>query len=234
MPPPEPPALSAPGSTLREVPQQRLGERLQTLASRIPLTLSADESDALMRYLDLLHRWNATYNLTSVRDPALMLTQHLIDCLAIIPALRRHAANTLQRVLDVGSGGGLPGVVLAALNPTWDVTCVDSVGKKTAFIQQAAVALRLRNLHVQQARVEQLKVGEFQLITCRAFASLPDFVNLTRAHLAPSGTWVAMKGKRPDAELAALPADVAMFHVEQLDVPDLGAERCLVWMRRSL
>ena len=215
-------------------PGDRLAIALADLNERLGLGMSSAQTDALLRFVALLQRWNATYNLTSVRDPALMLTQHLIDCLAIIPALRRHAANTLQRVLDVGSGGGLPGVVLAALNPAWDVTCVDSVGKKTAFIQQAAVALRLPNLHVQQARVEQLKVGEFQLITSRAFASLPDFVNLTRAHLAPSGTWVAMKGKRPDAELAALPADVTMFHVEQLDVPDLGAERCLVWMRRSL
>ena len=223
MQPPEPPALDA-----------ALQQRLEVLAARIPLTVTARESGALMEYLALLQRWNTTYNLTAVRDPAQMLTHHLIDCLAIIPALRRHAGNLPQRVLDVGSGGGLPGVVLAALNPAWEVTCVDSVGKKAAFVQQAAVELRLSNLHSQHARVEQLKAPPFQLITSRAFASLADFVNLTRPQLAPGGTWVAMKAKRPSAELSALPADVAMFHVEQLNVPDLGAERCLVWMRRSL
>jgi len=211
-----------------------LQQRLATLAARIPLTLSARESGLLMQYLALLQRWNATYNLTAVRDPAQMLTQHLIDCLAIVPSLRRHAGNNPQRVLDVGSGGGLPGVVLAALNPTWDVTCVDSVGKKAAFIQQVAVELRLTNLHSQHSRVEQLRGKSFDLITSRAFASLQDFVTLTRAHLAPDGAWVAMKAKRPDVELAALPTGMEVFHVEQLDVPELGAERCLVWMSPSL
>lgn len=211
-----------------------LQEQLEALAARVPLDLPAGPSKLLMQYLALLQRWNATYNLTAVRDPGQMLTLHLVDCLAIVPALRRHAGSTAVRVLDVGSGGGLPGVVLAALNPTWDVTCVDSVGKKAAFIQQAAVELRLANLHAQHSRVEQLKGAPFDLITSRAFASLPDFVSLTHAHLAPRGAWVAMKAKRPEAELAALPAGVDVFHVEQLDVPDLGAERCLVWMRPSL
>ena len=221
--PPEQPALGA-----------ALQVRLETLAARIPLAITGHESDALMQYLALLQRWNATYNLTAVRDPAQMLTQHLIDCLAIIPALRRHAGDLPLRVLDVGSGGGLPGVVLAALNPAWDVTCVDSVGKKAAFIQQAVVELRLPNLHSQHARVERLQGPPFQLITSRAFASLTEFVTLTKPQLAPAGTWVAMKAKHPGTELSALPADVAVFHVEQLDVPDLGAERCLVWIRRSL
>ena len=211
-----------------------LQRRLEALAARIPLEITTRESAALLRYLALLQRWNTTYNLTAVRDPVQMLTQHLIDCLAIIPAMRRHAGDLPQRLLDAGSGGGLPGVVLAALNPAWDVTCVDSVGKKAAFIQQAAVELRLANLHSQHARVEQLTTPPFQIITSRAFASLADFVKLTKAQLAPGGAWVAMKAKHPEAELADLPADVAVFHVEQLDVPDLAAERCLVWMRRSL
>ena len=223
MQPPERPALGA-----------ALQQRLEALAARIPMAISGQESDALVQYLALLQRWNATYNLTAVRDPAQMLTQHLIDCLAIVPALRRHAGDLPPRVLDVGSGGGLPGVVLAVLNSAWSVTCVDSVGKKAAFIQQAALELRLSNLHSQHARVEHLKTPPFQLITSRAFASLADFVNLTKPHLAPGGTWVAMKAKLPAAELAAMPADVVVFHVEQLDVPDLGADRCLVWMRRSL
>lgn len=211
-----------------------LQQRLEALAARIPLVIDAREINVLMQYLTLLQRWNGTYNLTAVRDPAQMLTHHLVDCLAIVPALRRRAGSTPQRILDVGSGGGLPGVVLAALNTAWDVTCVDSVGKKTAFIQQAALELRLANLHAQHARVENLKAAPFNLITSRAFASLADFVNLSRNHLIPGGMWVAMKAKRPEAELAALPTGVEVFHVEQIDVPELGAERCLVWMRPSL
>jgi 16S rRNA (guanine527-N7)-methyltransferase len=131
----------------------------------------------------------------------------------------------------VGSGGGLPGAVIAVLNPAIDVTCVDTVGKKAAFVQQVAASLRLRNLHSQHARVEQMKAAAFDVVTSRAFASLTDFVALTRQHLAPAGVWLAMKGKDPVDERAALPVDIDVFHVEQLTVPGLDAERCLVWMR---
>ena len=162
-----------------------------------------------------------------------MLSQHMFDCLAVMAPLRRHLADAgpSQRLLDVGSGGGLPGVVIAILNPAIDVTCVDTVGKKAAFVQQVAASLRLRNLHSQHARVEQLKVPPFSVITSRAFASLVDFVGLTRTLLAEGGAWLAMKGKNPADEVNALPSDIAVFHVEQLQVPDLEAERCLVWMR---
>jgi 16S rRNA (guanine527-N7)-methyltransferase len=182
-----------------------------------------------LQYLDLLQRWNATYNLTAVRDRAAMLTQHLADCLALIePLLRRGITG---RVLDVGSGGGLPGVVLAIMLPALDVTCVDTVGKKAAFVRQVAGALALPQLHAVHARVEALGAPGFDLITARAFASLADFVSLTRRHLAPGGVWMAMKGKIPTDEMAALTADVEVFHVEPLAVPGLDAERCLVWMR---
>jgi 16S rRNA (guanine527-N7)-methyltransferase len=136
------------------------------------------------------------------------------------------------RLLDVGSGGGLPGVVFAICCPQVDVTCVDAVGKKAAFIQQAAVALKLPNLHGVHARVETL-TAPFDVVSCRAFASLPDFTSWSRSALAPHGVWLAMKGKHPEEELAALPADVQVFHVEQLQVPGLDAERCIVWMRPS-
>lgn len=191
------------------------------------------QRDALLAYLALLQRWNATYNLTAVRDPAAMLTQHLADCLAVVPALQRHYGRPppAMRVLDVGSGGGLPGVVVAVLLPMLDVTCVDTVGKKAAFVRQAAAALALPNLHAVHARVEALQAAPFDLITCRAFASLTDFVRLTRTQLAPSGVWLAMKGRRPDDEIDALPASVQVFHVEPLTVPGLAADRCLVWMR---
>jgi 16S rRNA (guanine527-N7)-methyltransferase len=135
-------------------------------------------------------------------------------------------------MLDVGSGGGLPGVVIAALMPQVDVTCVDAVGKKVAFVRQVAGALQLPNLHGAHARVEDLKLPAFSVITSRAFATLELFVRLTEKHLAADGVWLAMKGRTPDEEMAALPPSVEVFHVEQLAVPTLDSQRCLVWMRR--
>jgi len=198
-------------------------------AAQLGLPLDEPTVERLLAYLDLLQRWNGTYNLTAVRDPADMLTQHLFDCLAVIKPLRRVAET--GRLLDVGSGGGLPGVVVAATCPGWSVVCVDTVGKKAAFVQQAAVELRLPNLRSEHARVETLKLVPFDVVTSRAFASLPDFVKLTRPLLAPGGVWMAMKGKMPDEEVAILPSDVDVFHVEQIHVPGLSADRCIVWMR---
>ena len=204
---------------------------LQETATALDLPLSAAQADTLIAYLELLERWNGTYNLTGVRDPSQMLVQHLADCLAIIAPLRRVCGDHARRLLDVGSGGGLPGVVIAALNPQIDVTCVDAVGKKAAFVRQVAAELRFRNLHVEHARVERLRAAPFDVVAARAFASLADFTALTRVHLAADGCWMAMKGKRPADELANIPGDVDVFHVEQLAVPGLEAERCLVWMR---
>jgi 16S rRNA (guanine527-N7)-methyltransferase len=202
------------------------------LSEALGLGISEAQSELLTRFMALLQRWNGTYNLTAVRDPAQMQTQHLADCLAVVPALRRHrAASDAKRLLDVGSGGGLPGVVLAVLESDLSVTCVDTVGKKAAFVRQVAAELGLRNLHAEHARVEQLQLPSFDIVTSRAFASLADFTALTRRHLAPSAVWMAMKGKRPEDEVAALPADIDVFHVEPLRVPGLEAERCLVWMR---
>jgi 16S rRNA (guanine527-N7)-methyltransferase len=196
--------------------------------------LSTADDPRFQRYLDLLVKWNATYNLTAVRDPALMRSQHLADCTAVVAPLRRVlGGTTATRILDVGSGGGLPGVVLAIAEPSWDVTCVDAVGKKAAFIRQVAGELALSNLHAEHARVETLAATPFNVITARAFASLADFTQLTRHVLANRGLWMAMKGKRPDDEIAALPPGVTAFHVEPLDVPGLPAERCLVWMRQT-
>jgi 16S rRNA (guanine527-N7)-methyltransferase len=196
--------------------------------------LSSADDPRFERYLNLLVKWNAAYNLTAVRDPAQMRTQHLADCLAVVAPLRRElgSANS-ARILDVGSGGGLPGVVLAISEPGWDVTCVDAVGKKAAFIRQVAGELALPNLHAEHTRVETLDAAPFDVIIARAFASLVELTELTRHVLAARGLWMAMKGKRPDDEIAALPPDVTAFHVEPLDVPDLAAERCLVWMRRT-
>ncbi len=202
---------------------------IAALCRRAGLAPTEAQVDQLARYADLLQRWNATYNLTALRSPAEVLSHHLADCLAVIGPLLRHAPG--GRLLDVGSGGGLPGVVIAVMAPGWDVTCVDTVGKKAAFIRQAAGALGLTNLHAAHARVEQLKADPFDVVTARAFASLADFTRLTAARLAPAGVWMAMKGRDPADERAALPADVEVFHVEQLQVPGLDAERCVVWMR---
>ena len=169
-----------------------------------------------------------------------MLSHHLVDCLAVLTPLRRQlaaqavaGADAAPHILDVGSGGGLPGVVLAAVEPGWQVDCVDTVAKKASFIRQVAAELGLPNLRGLHARVESLDPAarRYQLITSRAFASLADFSALTRPLLAEQGVWMAMKGKPPGDEQAALPASVQVFHVEQLAVPGLDAQRCLVWMR---
>jgi 16S rRNA (guanine527-N7)-methyltransferase len=222
---------------LTAAPSQRaerppFGDTLAAAAEALGLQLSTEQSGKLLDYVALLDRWNRTYNLTAVRDPAEMLTQHVIDCLAAVPALRRTLPGP-KRVLDVGSGGGLPGVVWAVVEPTLDVTCVDSVGKKTAFIQQAALALRLENLRAEHARVERLQAPPFDILTARAFASLPDLVALTQTLATPGGVWLAMKGKLPLDEIAALPPGFQAFHVERLKVPGLAAERCLIWIRKT-
>jgi 16S rRNA (guanine527-N7)-methyltransferase len=198
--------------------------------------LGLEVSDAaqtrLLDYVDLMLKWNRVYNLTAVREPAEVLTHHVLDSLSLLPPLLRHTQGAGMRVLDVGSGGGLPGVVLAICRPELDVTCVDAVAKKTAFIQQVAGALGLPNLHGVHARVETLK-GQWPVVTSRAFASLADFAQWSLSALAPGGRWLAMKGKRPDQEIAELPGAVRVFHVEPLRVPGLDAERCLVWMGLS-
>ena len=213
---------------------EKLPERLRAGLAELGLPLTDDQQRRLLDYLNLLAQWNRVYNLTALRDPAQMLTHHILDSLAVIAPLRRHlhaaARGRVQRLLDVGSGGGLPGVVIAICQPEVAVTCVDAVAKKAAFIQQAAGALHLPNLTGLHARVETL-AEPFDIITSRAFASLTDFTALSRCALAEGGVWLAMKGKRPDAEIAALPPSVAMFHVEQLAVPGLDAQRCLVWLQ---
>ena len=194
------------------------------------LDVSADQQKLLLDHLALIQKWNKVYNLTALRDPADMLTHHLLDSLTAVAPLRRHTQGQPARVLDVGSGGGLPGVVLAICMPELNVTCVDTVAKKAAFVQQVAVSLKLPNLRGLHARVESL-TDPYQVICSRAFASLPDFVTWSRSALAGGGVWMAMKGKRPQDEIDALPVGVQVFHVEPLAVPGLDVERCMVWMR---
>jgi 16S rRNA (guanine527-N7)-methyltransferase len=134
-------------------------------------------------------------------------------------------------LLDVGTGAGLPGLVIAALEPELQITCVDTVGKKIAFVRQAIGELGLANVTAVHGRVEQIRQPRVDVVCARAFASLVDLALWTRHLLLPDGVWMALKGRRPDEEIAALPADVEVFHVEQLQVPGMAAERCIVWMR---
>ena len=194
------------------------------------LDLSAEKQQRLLDYMALIQKWNKVYNLTALRDPADMLSHHLLDSLTAIAPLMRHTQGQAIRVLDVGSGGGLPGVVLAICMPELDVSCVDTVVKKAAFVQQVAVSLKLPNLRGIHARVESL-TDPYQVICSRAFASLPDFVTWSRSALAEGGVWMAMKGKHPQEEINALPEDVKVFHVEPLTVPGLDVERCMVWIK---
>jgi len=216
-----------------------LRQQLEQGAAKLGLALSAAQVDQLMGFLDLLQKWNKVYNLTSVRDPQEMMSLHMLDSLAAVPALQRHAASLCkapgERIaqLDVGSGGGLPGVVFAVCCPQVEVHCVDTVGKKAAFLQQVAVSLKLPNLKGIHARVETLK-GPYDIVSCRAFASLIDFTTWSRAAIADTGVWLAMKGKHPQDEMDALATGVQVFHVEPLKVPGLDAERCIVWMKPAV
>lgn len=210
-------------------------QTLERVALSLGVSLTPAQIDALLAYLELIQKWNKVYNLTAVRDPAEMLTHHLLDSLAVITPLRLRLADVKKsetRLLDVGSGAGLPGIVIAICCPEIQVDCVDTVAKKAAFIQQVAVTLKLPNLRGLHARVENL-TEPYDIISSRAFASLVDFTNWSEKALAEEGVWMAMKGKHPADELAALPPGVEVFHVEQLVVPGLDAERCIVWMRRQ-
>lgn len=195
------------------------------------LALTAEQRRQLLDYLNLIQKWTRVYNLTAVRDPHEMVTQHLLDSLAVIAPLRRHTGGASCSLLDVGAGAGLPGVVIAIACPEIGVDCVDAVAKKAAFVQQVAGTLLLPNLRGLHDRVERL-AGPYDVITSRAFASLADFVSWSGAALAQQGVWMAMKGRHPEQEITELPPEVEMFHVEQLRVPNFEGERCLVWMRR--
>ena len=202
-------------------------------AQVLGVALSPQQEQTLLDYVGWIAKWNRVYNLTAVRDPHDMLVQHILDSLTVVPALRRYQTQAQLhsiKVLDVGAGAGLPGVVLAIACPDVQVACVDTVAKKALFIEQVAAALRLPNLRGIHARVENLQEA-YDVVTSRAFASLADFTQWSASSLASHGVWMAMKGKHPEAELAELPSKVEVFHVEPLNVPGLDAERCLIWMR---
>lgn len=214
-----------PGIADRDALARLLTEGAQALS----VDLSERQHEQLLAYVALLAKWNAVYNLTAIRDPRQMLIQHILDSLSILPHLPTRADAT---VLDVGSGGGLPGIVLAIVRPDWQVTLNDIVQKKSAFQSQAKAELGLTNLSVVTGRVESLRPGvevpkKFDLIVSRAFAELADFVTLARHLVADGGAIWAMKGVRPEGEIERLPAGARAVQTIRLAVPMLDAERHL-------
>lgn len=197
--------------------------------AEMKLDVSAAQQDKLMDYLALMSKWNGVYNLTSLRDPMQMVTHHLLDSLAAVPAF-----VDARNVLDVGAGGGLPGIVLAITRPGMKVSMIDTVHKKTAFLKQVKAELELSNVTVQTMKVQDLDVSDkFDVITSRAFADLSDFLNWSGHLLAEGGKFIALKGTAPAEEQERIPAEWRITDLQPLQVPRLGAERHLVFVERS-
>lgn len=214
-------------------PAKMLAEELALGQQTLGLQLSADQQSSLLEYLALMVKWNAVYNLTAIRDPRAMLVQHLLDALTIVPVLTRQTQGKTFRLLDVGSGGGLPGIPVAITMPQAQVTLIDPVQKKTAFLTQVKAALKLENLQIITGKVEEMdESATFDVITSRAFSSLAEFVQLAQARLAPQGFFAAMKGVLPEQEMMQLPAQFHIESVLRLQVPGLDAERCLVLIKK--
>lgn len=208
-------------------------QALREGAQALGLALSQAQLEQLLAYQALLAKWNKVYNLTALRDPAQMMTHHLLDSLAAVSAFAG-----ARRVLDVGAGGGLPGIVLAIwaaeAEPDMHITLVDTVQKKTAFLTQVKAQLQLGNVTVLHARVEQLPVEQqYDVITSRAFAELKDFVDWSNHLLQQGGKYIALKGVMPQQEIERLPAGWKVASTRPLHVPGLEAERHLIFMERS-
>lgn len=205
-----------------------LAQVLNEGIDQMGLELDAAQRERLLDYLALMYKWNSVYNLTSLRDPMQMVTHHLIDSLAAVPAFAG-----ARDVLDVGAGGGLPGIVLAIARPDMKVSLIDTVHKKTAFLTQVKAELGLANVTVYTMQVQNLKAGPFDVITSRAFADLSDFVNWSGHLLAEGGRFIALKGVAPAEEQQRLPQEWKVQESRPLQVPKLGAERHLVFIERN-
>lgn len=227
--------------------KEDFSRRLADDAARLGLTLDSQQIERLVEYLAQMLRWNRTYNLTAIREPEAMRIQHLVDSLSVIPALAERIAadaapdanpvgpEQVANIMDVGSGGGLPGVVLAIAQPGWKVCCVDAVEKKTAFVRQMAGVLKLANLSASHTRVEQIAPAQCDVVISRAFASMEDFAALAGRHVRVGGTLAAMKGRQPDDELAAVLAsgEWRPDAMHTLQVPGLDAQRCMAFLVRT-
>lgn len=211
--------------------------RLENAADDLQLSLTREQIDKLLLYVEQMQRWNRTYNLTAIRETDQMLVQHIFDSLAVVPVvtsiLDKKPVSDFK-IVDVGSGGGLPGIVLAIAAP-WAVHCVDAVEKKMAFVRQMSGKLGLSNLHAHHARIEGLEPFQADVVISRAFSSLLDFTRLAGRHAASDGCLLAMKGRLPDDEIAALDVDNAwtVESIETLSVPELDAHRCVLRLYRQ-
>lgn len=212
--------------------------KLKQTCIELSIHLSEVQGKKLLDYIGQLLKWNHTYNLTSIRDPNQALIQHIFDSLAIVPGLQHYFSKvnlTNPSILDVGSGAGLPGIVIAIMFENAVVTCVDPVEKKISFIRQMAGVLKLKNLNATQSRVENLNQNDWDLATSRAFASLEDFAKLTGPRIKEHGVLLAMKGKEPLDEIMVMQQNTEwqVEQIEQLKVPQLNAKRCLLWIKRK-
>ena len=203
-------------------------QKLQSGLKEMGLNLSGEQQDKLLAYVEMLKKWNKTYNLTALRDESQIISHHLLDSLTLPPYL-----EGAQTMLDVGSGGGQPGIPAAVCRPDLQITLLDANTKKTSFLQQAAIELELKNVRVVSGRVEAVQGLRADVITSRAFAELADFVNWTAHLLQDGGRWAAMKGVYPAAEIDRLPDSVCVERVDKIRVPQLNAERHMVILRKK-
>jgi 16S rRNA (guanine527-N7)-methyltransferase len=211
-----------------------LSRRLKEGARQLELAIDDGQVKQLIAYLERLDRWNSVYSLSAWKNPSDLLIHHVFDSMSLVGPLQRFAEGRPLRILDAGSGPGFPAVVLAVMEPAWSVTAVDAVAKKVAFVRQAAAESGIPNLAGLHARLEDIPPSEpFDVVVSRAFGSLNHFTAQTRHLLAPGGVWVAQKGRIPKEEMAQLPGDFQVFHVEPVTVPGLDAQRCLVWMSET-
>lgn len=190
------------------------------------LTISDEQQNNLLNYLYLLKKWNKTYNLTALRNESQMLSHHVLDSLTLLPYL-----TNARSLIDVGSGGGMPGIPVAICCPDLELTLVDANSKKTTFLQQAVIELGLKNVAVRTQRVENILDKQVDIVTSRAFAALVDFVSWTRHLLNERGYWLAMKGVYPHMELCMLPEDIHVYQIDEVSVPTINAERHIVLLR---
>lgn len=204
--------------------------RIQSAMATLSMQRNGGQATLMLRYLEQLQRWNRTYNLTAIRDPERMLVQHVFDSLAVVPALSEILADRGKHIVDMGSGAGLPGIILAICRPEWQLTCVDAVEKKVAFVRQAAGILGLDNVRALHGRIEAIDPLAADLVISRAFASLRDFAQISARHLRDSGVMLAMKGHMADDEREELErcTDWRIERMIALQVPELDAQRCLI------